>query len=61
MILSGHIVEYDKLKYSLEDDNLLNFVNSFATIHLSDDSHNYDGNYVVVDTKRSTVIRSGAA
>ena len=61
MILSGHIINFERLQFRLEDDNLLNFVNSFTTLSNSDDSQDCDGNYVVVDTTRSLVIRSGAA
>ena len=61
MILSGHIVDQNRLIYRTEDECLLNFVNSFQPFNIEDGNSECDGNYVVVDTKRSSVIRSGAA
>ena len=61
MIVNGHIVDLGKLEYRNKDENLLNYVNSFSTLNPADEHSDLDGSYVVVDTTRSTVIRSGAA
>ena len=61
MILNGHIVNQNKLIYRTEDESLFNCVTSFKTFDIHDANSECDGNYVVVDTERSSVIRSGAA
>ena len=61
MILNGHIIDYDILKFSSEGEVLLSNVTKFTTLDLSEMSSDIDGNYVVVDKKRAAVIRSGAA
>ena len=61
MILSGHIISSDRLEFRFEDENLLNHVSAFRTIDMTVIDDNVDGNYVVVDSKRSMIIRCGAA
>ena len=61
MILNGHIIDYDVMKFSNEREVLLSHVTKFTTLDLAEPSADIDGNYVVVDNKRAIVIRSGAA
>ena len=61
MIVGGHVIEYCRLIYRKEDGNLLSFTNSFYTIDCEDGLDDIDGNYVMIDTQRSTFISSGAA
>ena len=37
MIVNGHIVDLGKLEYRNEDENLLNYVNSFSTLNPADE------------------------
>ena len=61
MILSGHIIQTEDLRFRKDDENILNTLNHFLNVNILDKSDDIDGYYVVVDTKRSIVIRSGAA
>ena len=61
MILNGHSVDQNRLIYRIEDTSLLNFVNSFKPFDFDDANSECDGNYVVVDTERSSGIRSGTS
>ena len=61
MILSGHIIQAEDLRFRKDDKSFLNTLNHFKNMNVLDKSDDIDGYYVVVDTKRSIVIRSGAA
>ena len=60
MILSGHIIQAEDLRFRKDDENILNTLNHFKNVNILDKSDDIDGCYVVVDTKRSIVTRSGA-
>ena len=61
MILNVHIIDYDVLKFSSEKVVLLSDVTKFTTLDLAEPSSDIDRNYVVVDKKRTIVIRGGVA
>ena len=44
VILSGHTIDYDKLQFRTEYDNLLSFANSFTTIDHTNMRNYCDGN-----------------
>ena len=49
------------MKFSNETEVLLSDVKIITTLDSAEPSVDIDGNYVIVDTKREIVIRSGAA
>ena len=51
MILNGHIIDYDVLKFSNEREVLLSDVSKFTSLNTAVTSSDIDGNYVVVDKK----------
>ena len=61
MILSGHIIQAEDLRFRKDDENILNTLNHFKNMNILDKSDDIDVYYVVVDNKRYIVIRSGAA
>ena len=60
MILNGCVIEFGRLQLRLEDDSVLNFVNSFTSMSKIDQSKNRDINYVIIDTTKSIFIRNCA-
>ena len=51
MILNGHIINYDVLKFSNEREVLLSDVTKFTTLNSAETFLDIDGNYVVFDKK----------
>ena len=61
MIVSGHVIPYHQLQFWKEDECLLNHVSDFIICDINNKKEDRDGDYVVIDTTRNTIIRSGAA
>ena len=59
MIISGHLTLYHQLQFWKEDERLLNYISDFKICDINNKKEDRDGNYVVIDTTRNTIIRSG--
>ena len=61
MIVSGRVIPYHQLQFRKEDEYLLRHISDFTICDINNKKEDRDGNYVVIDTTRNTIIRSGAA
>ena len=59
MILSGHIVDYNDLKYRSDDECILTGRHMFLSVQSVE--KDYDGNYLSYELKRRLHFRSGTA
>ena len=58
LMITGHVVDYDKLLYKSSNEALLGPTNNLRKIDLNGPDKELIGNYVLVDKKRTTVIYS---
>ena len=59
MILSGHIVDYNDLKYRSDDECILTGRHKFVSVQSVE--KDYDGNYLSYELIRRLHFRSGTA
>ena len=61
MIMSGHVVDNNDINCRSDDESLLSNHHNFVNTASFNDTEDYDGSYIVLDGKRFSFIRAGAA